>query len=435
MNFLRKIIYITITLSLISCESHIDFETLEFLKSNDMDDISDVEEPIEKLEYSFAVPDSFYGDSSQVFKFLLTKIESDRDLTKSDITQLSTGNSKCDTITLTDASEENPLIELTDCNGNGNLTLKISQARSLPIHIDNLSDEQLSAPFDVVNTTDFLYVSDTARDGIFSVNKATGETLEISGPVEGTGESFSTPTSLVINKNETKFYVLDNGKKAVIEVDITNGNRTVISSSALTIGTGNNFNNPTRLVLNHAENKIYVCSRGGSREIVEVDISTGNRTRISSNSYGNGDPIDTPYGLTINSADTKLYFIGRNNRNLYEVDISNGDRTVLSKGNDLSQGVKLNSPHGLVISEDGTKFYTNDSGIDAVVSIDKATGNRTVLTRNSVKGEGPLIVVPLGMAINKDETKAYLADTSSAVDGIIQVDLSTGTRSFLTKKH
>ncbi len=435
MNFLRKIIYITLTLSLISCESRIDFENLEFLESNDIDDITDVEEPIEKLEYSFAVPDNFYGDSAQVFKFQLTKVESDRDLTKSDIKQVSTGNSKCDTIQLIDASEENPQIELTDCNGNGNLTLEISQARSLPVHIDNLADEQLSAPFDVVNTDDFIYVSDTGRDGIFSVNKSTGETLEISGPTRGTGESFSTPTGLVINKNETKFYALDNGKKAVIEIDIATGNRTVISSSNLAIGTGNNFSNPTRLILNNAEDKIYICSRGGSREIVEVDISTGNRKRISSNSFGNGDAINTPYGLAINSADTKLYFMGRNNRNLYEVDISNGDRTVISEGNNLSQGVKLSTPHGLILSDDETKFFINDLGIDAVVSIDKATGNRSVLSRNAEKGEGPLMVAPLGIAVNEDETKAYLNDSGSSIDGIIQVDLSTGDRSFLTKKH
>ena len=387
----------------------------------------------ESAKFSFSLPDKYFAYSTDSISFNLSRIEGEGALKESNIAQFTSGSAACD-ISISNASTATPSITLSNCSGSGSLTLNYLGEKSFPVLIDNSNDVQLDGPFDIVitNNEKTAYVADTKLDAVLSVNLDTGETAEVSSASKGSGTNITNPTGIFLNGAQTKLYVVDSNVDAVFEIDISTGDRTIVSSNS--VGTGTSLSYPTRIVLNNAEDKAYLCERDGNRDIIEVDLSTGNRTLISSNSLGTGPSMDIPYGLQINSTDDKLYLADRDTNALLEIDIASGNRVTISDAS-TGSGPGLNKAHGLRLNFNDTKAYINNSNNDSIIEVDLVTGDRKTISDKVSVGSGPNIVVALGIELGSSEESVYVVDTGSAVEGVLEIDIESGDRSFKARKH
>ncbi|MBC76842.1 MAG: hypothetical protein CME64_12580 [Halobacteriovoraceae bacterium] len=387
----------------------------------------------ENSKFSFSLPDKYYAYGTDSITFNLSRVEGEGALKESNIAQSTSGSAACD-VSISNASTATPSITLANCSGNGNLVLDYLGAKSFPILIDNSNDVQMDGPFDIVITDDIktAYIADTKLDAIVSVDLDTGVTTTVSSASRGKGTNITNPTGVFLNSAQTKLYVVDSNVDAVFEIDIATGDRTIVSSNS--VGSGPTISYPTRVVLNNAEDKAYYCERDGSRNVVEVDLSTGDRTLISSNSVGTGPTMDIPYGLQINSTDDKLFLADRDANALLEIDIASGNRVVISDGS-TGSGPGLNKPHGLRVNFNDTKAYINNSNNDSITEVNLVTGDRKTISDKVSAGSGPNIVVALGIELGSSEESVYVVDTGSAVEGILEIDINSGDRSFKTRKH
>ena len=387
----------------------------------------------ENSKFSFSLPDKYYAYGTDSITFNLSRVEGEGALKESNIAQSTSGSAACD-VSISNTSTATPSITLANCSGNGNLVLDYLGAKSFPILIDNSDDVQMEGPFDIVITDDIktAYIADTKLDAIVSVDLDTGVTTTVSSATVGPGTNLSSLTGIYLNKAETKLFGVDGNVDALFEIDIATGNRTIISSNS--VGTGPTISYPTRVVLNNAEDKAYYCERSGNRNVVEIDLSTGNRTLISSNSVGTGPSMDIPYGLQINSIDDRLYLADRDTNALLEIDIASGNRVTISDGS-TGSGPAINKPHGLRVNFNDTKAYINNSNNDSIIEVDLVTGDRKTISDKVSVGSGPNIVVALGIELGSSEESVYVVDTGSAVEGILEIDIESGNRSYKARKH
>jgi hypothetical protein len=138
-----------------------------------------------------------------------------------------------------------------------------------------------------------IYVTDVVGDQIMSVNAVTGARTLISGPTRGTGPAFVSPVSMT-SDSPGSVVVLDaeqpggpgTGLGALIRVDLTNGNRTLLSSDAAPTG-GEQFDTPIDVQYNACEKAFYVLQTGftpatPAGRVLKVDAATGVRTLFAS---------------------------------------------------------------------------------------------------------------------------------------------------------
>jgi len=138
-----------------------------------------------------------------------------------------------------------------------------------------------------------IYVTDVVGDQIMSVDPATGARTLISGPARGTGLGFVSPVSIT-SDSPGSIVVLDAeqpagpglGVGALIRVDLTTGNRTLLSNDASPAG-GQQFDFPIDVQYNACENAFYVLQTGFSPggpdgRVLKVDGTTKVRTLFAS---------------------------------------------------------------------------------------------------------------------------------------------------------
>jgi len=99
------------------------------------------------------------------------------------------------------------------------------------------SGEPVGSPKNVAVLPDGDYAFTNGSSNVLRVNPDTGVRTILSGSGTGTGQNFSDPDCLRVN-SDGKLIVWDIGLEAVFEVDPSSGNRRVISSSTLGVGTG-----------------------------------------------------------------------------------------------------------------------------------------------------------------------------------------------------
>ena len=278
------------------------------------------------------------------------------------------------------------------------------------------------------------YVIDWSLKAVFSVDLSNGDRTIISNSGTGDGTNFSFPYNTVLNPTGTIAYVVDNDVDAVFSVDLSNGDRTIVSNSGR--GTGTNFNSLLDIVLNSAGTTAYVVDNDVDA-VFSVDLSDGDRTIVSTfsddgdntNDEGTGPFFDQPEGIVLNSTGTIAYVVDASVDAIIAVDLSNGDRTIVSTST-TGVGTNFNRPRYIVLNPTGTTAYVTDRGLDAVVSVDLSDGDRTVVSDDDT-GSGIDFDQPEGIVLNPAGTIAYVVDES--LDAVIAVDLVFGDRFIVSE--
>ena len=184
---------------------------------------------------------------------------------------------------------------------------------------------------------------------------------------------------MALTADDSTAYIIDAGSKAVYQVDIATGDRTIISN--ISTGTGDAFSGCYGIILNSAETLAYVVN-AFSGNLMSVDLSNGNRVIVSSNSsVGSGQPLGFSKSITFNSDQTKIYAFSQGTiDNILEVVLANGNRTIISD-NSTGIGHYFNNPGTISLHPDGNHIYTFDSTERALVKVNLSTGNRELVSK------------------------------------------------------
>ena len=376
-------------------------------------------------EYSIGLPSEFIADSSTTFTLELTYTDGGVSYDSSKLTQSSTGTSECASITANeDQTTRNVSLTLSNCTGNGRLTFSYNGASSHPVLITNSSGTGFASTFAIELSSDekTAYFVDSNLSALFSIDLSTGIRTIIRDASTGSGETLSTPVDLALSADETTAYIVSNGSDTIHAVTLATGATSIISSSV--VGTGTSLSNPIRLLLNSAEDTLYVSDRGLS-QVAEIAVSSGNRTWLTGS-------FAIAYGMIFNQNESSIYLAERSNHTLYEFDYSTPTRTLLVD-NPGGEDYPFSTPHDLVLDPlDSNYVYVSNAGGKQVIKVNLSTGEKSLIS-SSERGDGPAITSPLGMTINSAGTKIYLADVSSTIEGILEVDIATGDRVFISR--
>ena len=294
-------------------------------------------------------------------------------------------------------------------------------------------------------------VVDSALEALFAFDLSTGERTVISAqepqdnfgaqaPVGG-GINLRNPGHLVFDPDNNRVLVTEQSLGKIIAIDLATGER----SEFLNRNTGGSGPGLTLLrsqVLDLANNRVLVMDGvNGNIRLFAVDLTTGNRMIISSAGRGSGQVINSAEAIALDTANNRLLAADGNNGlrgTLLAIDLNSGNRTVLSGLNRTNNqlvgaGPEFFSPQSLDFDSDNGRVLIADSSFETVFTVNLATGERTVITGtvpNTTQqvGVGPKFIALIGTAF-LDERQAVAVDRE--LETVMVIDLTNGDRRLL----
>ena len=248
---------------------------------------------------------------------------------------------------------------------------------------------------------------------------------------------------MVLSSDATALYIADDDERSILAVDVATGDRTVLSDDSdayaggAEVGTGVPLVGTNAIGWDPVSNRILVADSDADR-LVAVDVTTGNRT-IVSDSSDDGPGFAVPRAVAVDTDDGTIYVYEQNLASMYAVDPDTGTRTVISDNSDSSNGGAMVGT-GFSLTGGRTMVYEPDSGLlfmtntefNAVVTVDPATGDRAVFSEpepaeGDPVGDGSNLMYPFAMSLGNGE----LIVDDSAQRVLTTVDLTTGDRAVM----
>lgn len=271
----------------------------------------------------------------------------------------------------------------------------------------------------------FLYPIDYAGE-IFKVEISSGNRNLIKELSIGTGPDVLNMNDAHINSTKDKIYFSTPG--GIYFTVPSSGARNLVSNFSQ--GSGTNFGNIVAMALNSDSTFAYVLDRGTTwaaspNALFKVNLQSGDRTIVSSASVGTGPNITINNSLTlaIDSTETFAYFSDSATDEIIQVNLSNGNRTVISSSV-VGTGTAMSYVMDTMVSPDDSILYASDATLKVVFAIDIATGNRTIISSASV-GSGANFANVYYLAKGLQDDHIFVSTGSK----LVKVVLATGDRS------
>jgi sugar lactone lactonase YvrE len=213
--------------------------------------------------------------------------------------------------------------------------------------------------------------------------------------------------------------------KNLLAVDLNTGERTVISGEG--VGTGIEFGAPQDVVLDSASNRVLMTD-WVLHGVISVDLPTGNRSIISDSTHGTGPYLNGPRNLALDAANNLVLVTDSDWFNppaLIAVELLTGNRSVISSST-TGEGPNFSFPRGVVLDQANHRAFVTDPGSQALYAVDLFNGNRTVISNNAGFGTGPGFSYPNELAFDSARNRVLVVDPN--VEAVIAVDLLTGNR-------
>jgi hypothetical protein len=258
---------------------------------------------------------------------------------------------------------------------------------------------------------------------IVSVDLTSGNRTLVSSGVQGSG-----PLGFVISAAYDAAgdrLIAPSWPSHILSVDIPTGNRTIASSShpAMSpVGSG--------AIIGLVADTVYdpnsartIIANNESSETLAIDAVTGNRTRVSGFGVGVGPNLIRPRGCAWDIDGDRLFANDERSERVYAISPVSGDRTVLS-GPAVGAGPTAGNEALFV---DRTRGELLTGGTNSLVAVDLATGDRTQVSGFGV-GMGPGFL-PRAFALSSDGQSIWIANGSSQ---ILAIDRATGDRAIVS---
>ncbi len=268
--------------------------------------------------------------------------------------------------------------------------------------------------------TGVAFVTDRELDAVFAVATGTGNRTVRSDWFRGTGTHFVTPGPLALNPAADKLFVGEISGWMVYTVDVASGARALLADE--NHGTGGFFE-PVSLLFDSGENRLLV---GSSYSLLAMDISNGNRTVLSGSSVGTGPDLMYLQGLCEDSTTGSVLATTAHQQGVFAIALAGGDRTVVSD-NSAGTGPSWYSPRGVVHDAARDRFLVSDSNNNTVLAVDRGSGDRFPLSGWGA-GWGPDVESPRGICLAGGS--AVVANAGGG--NLLLVDPDSGDRTVLS---
>ena len=260
----------------------------------------------------------------------------------------------------------------------------------------------------VVDARGDILVVDEGRWLIWRIDAISGDREILSGCVDfqanldcvetvGSGPWLPGAWGIALEQ-DGQILVVDSSIDAVVRIDPTTGDRTVVSGCSFpncdwsvdAIGTGNNFRIPYHVAVEPDGNILVGDPTAGppGNVIARVDPVTGDRTPVVCDRCpdGGSGPYGAPQGIAVET-DGNILGVSQSLSaiiGVFRVDPITLVRTIVSNA-DEGTGVPFIYPREITIEETGA-ILVPDSG--RLIRVDPVTGNRELVTGDGV-GSGP----------------------------------------------
>lgn len=219
-----------------------------------------------------------------------------------------------------------------------------------------------------------MIMGDDLLDGAYEVDVTTGNRKILSSsetPRLGSGYESVQPNQMVSQDN--KAYLYDNvGNGVIFSIDLTNGNQAIIHQPSAGI---------TSLCFSADKKSIFTFGGGsGSEVLTKLDLATLSATTISSKSIGTGTDMRNGSQITCSATRNKIYLSIYYSDTIVAIDSLTGVRSTFSQA--TGSEPKLTGS-ALEAHDESGKVFTLESG--KLIAMDMNTGRRNLMPTN-----GPL---------------------------------------------
>ena len=299
-----------------------------------------------------------------------------------------------------------------------------------------------------------IYVSTFTTDGkhpVVDVDLTSGTRTVVSrNDTTGTGIPFGQPLDIAYDNVTVpatpRLLVADRLREAIIAVDITTGNRSVLSSltpfgtSDAGRGTGDALQNISGIALDGAHNRLLVVDDLGQRQtLVAIDLVSGDRTTL----IDAVTTIEDSTGSRLTVFDNDAFVGDRHTAEIVRVNLDAPFTHQTLTSPNIGSGPKLEGPEGIVFLPSAGSpgsILIGDTFIDGVgasknriVHVDLANGNRDEVSGPS-RGVGPALAghrdIVLDTVTNSAAPRALVIDGESKT--LMAVDIATGDRTTIS---
>jgi len=283
-----------------------------------------------------------------------------------------------------------------------------------------------------------LFVAGGLRPQVISVDLATGSRTVASGPERGSGSSLLLPGDVALEPSggtSASALVLDGSGHAVVRVELSSGNRQVLSGpdvgSGPPLGEELGYVSLARLALDDSRGDLFVTDTQGS--LYGVKLGNGERTLVSGETRGTGASLVGPSGTVIDqtSSGAERRAIVTSQEKLIGVKLESGDRSdLIASFEGLGTGSIVAGPGGLAQDPtDGTLLVTGYP--DTLWRVNLTTKQCSVISgsdyaTSELTGSGPSL--PSGGALQVDFTRQLAYASADASGALLVVDLVSGER-------
>ncbi len=289
---------------------------------------------------------------------------------------------------------------------------------------------------DVAHARALVAQPDTAT--ILAVDLATGARSVFSSPtVPDTVNPPLRPWSMRLDATGNRLLVLDQGLRSVMAVDLISGARSVVSASELG-PLGTSLDDARGIALDLENGRALVSADGATDAVIAVDLATSVRTILSDGGVPNGnEPFASPIDLVADVVSNRAFVLdqgesGGASARVIAVDMTTGARTLISSDTLPNAGNALRIPIAIDIDDGRGRLLVADADLAAVIAVDIGTGGHTILSGNGTPdADQPFaeiedLVVDAGGARAIVVSAEYLVDTD-----IVGVNLNSGVRSAI----
>lgn len=206
---------------------------------------------------------------------------------------------------------------------------------------------------------------------VVAIDLDTGQSSILSSNSVGSGSGFLFPTSVDVDSVRSRAIIVEFFLDELFVVDLATGNRSTISVSV---------SHPAYIAVDESNNRVILTDREeGVKALVAVDLSSGNRTILSDATTGTGNPFREPTGVALDVSNNRAIVLDLADR-LFAVDLDTGNRTVISD-NAVGTGIRLDLPSAITLDSANNRVFVINYVVKAVVAIDLASGDRSIVSQ------------------------------------------------------
>jgi hypothetical protein len=240
--------------------------------------------------------------------------------------------------------------------------------------------------------------------------------------VENLAVGLNTPTDIAVDEANARLLVLDSGRRALIEIDLSSGAQSIISDNS----TPNNltpFGSPERIAVNAKGNTAWIIDTL-YENLIAVNLENGIRSElVDMSSTDPGWLIAAARDIALDELDNRALLLSGlgssvvNDTQIVSVDLADGSRSILSD----ESTPNADNPLGYLF--DGMSIIFDDVGYRLLVmqrgefiSVDPLTGSRTIFSQTGIDGAIDATKDNLNNRVlieNRVNTTLYGADLNS----------------------